>query len=112
MKPQKTYGIHFQGKKGKGVMLSLSDRLETENLKAFLADAKKIMGLIDRKALAMEPLISNQKSSNPIEQIVETSLDIEPLEAQTDEGLAQSMSKAMERFSRQVMTDLSKATFR
>ncbi len=129
MKPQKTYGIHFQGEEGKEVTLSLSGRLETENLKAFLADAKtflqekppktltvdlskvefldsagalglieledgaktksipfqfanvtedakKIMGLIDRKALAMEPLISNQKSSNPIEQIGETSLDI------------------------------------
>ncbi len=37
---------------------------------------------------------------------------VEPLEAQTYEGLAQSMSKAMERFSIQVMTDLSKAIFR
>jgi phospholipid/cholesterol/gamma-HCH transport system permease protein len=39
-------------------------------------DAKKIMGLINRKALGMKPLISDQESSGLIEQIGGASLDI------------------------------------
>jgi anti-anti-sigma factor len=39
-------------------------------------DAKRIMGLIDRKALAMKPLLSDKQSSNVIEQIKEASLGI------------------------------------
>jgi phospholipid/cholesterol/gamma-HCH transport system permease protein len=129
MGSQKTYVIHVQGKKGEEVTLSLSGRLETGNLNAFLSeaktllkerapkkivvdlskvefldsagalglieledgakshsipfqlanvteDAKRIMGLIDRKALAMKPLLSDKQSSNVIEQIGEASLSI------------------------------------
>jgi phospholipid/cholesterol/gamma-HCH transport system permease protein len=127
--PQKTFEINTHGERGGEVTLSLSGRLETGNLKAFLSeakallrgkepknvtvdlssiefldsagalglmeleeetksksipfefvnvteDAKKIMGLINRKALVMKPLISDQKSSGLIEQIGEASLDI------------------------------------
>ncbi len=126
---QKTFEMNTQGERGKEVTLSLSGRLETGNLKAFLSeakalleekgpknvtvdlskiefldsagalglveleeetkaksipfefvnvteDAKKIMGLINRKALATKPLISDQASSGLIEQIGEASLDI------------------------------------
>lgn len=129
MNSQETYTINVQGEKGREVTLFLSGRLETENLNAFLSearalltdkapeklivdlskvefldsagalgllqledgakakpisfqfvnvteDAEKIMGLINRKALAMKPLISDKKSSNLIEQIGETSLNI------------------------------------
>jgi phospholipid/cholesterol/gamma-HCH transport system permease protein len=121
--------MNTQGERGKEVTLSLSGRLETGNLKAFLTeakarleekgpgkvtvdlskiefldsagalglmeleegtkkksipfefvnateDAKKIMGLINRKALATKPLISDQESSGLIEQIGGASLDI------------------------------------
>jgi len=126
---QKTFEINIQGERGREVTLSLSGRLETGNLKAFLSeakallrgeepknvtvdlskiefldsvgalglmeleeeakaksipfefvnvteDAKKIMGLINRKALAMKPLISDQESSGLIEQIGEASLNM------------------------------------
>ncbi len=39
-------------------------------------DAKKIIGLINREALAMQPLISGKKSSNIVEQIGEVCLHI------------------------------------
>jgi phospholipid/cholesterol/gamma-HCH transport system permease protein len=126
---KKTFEMNIQGERGRDVTLSLSGRLETENLKAFLyeakalveekgpthvtvdlskiefldsagalglveleeeakaksiplefvnvtEDARKIMGLINRKALAMKPLISDQESFGLIEQIGEASLDI------------------------------------
>ena len=127
--PQKTFEISSHSERGREVTLSLSGRLETGNLKAFLSeakallggkepknvtvdlskiefldsagalglmeleeetkaksipfefvnvteDAKKIMGLINRKALTMKPLISDQESSGFIEQIGEASLNI------------------------------------
>ena len=127
--PQKTFEMNTHGERGREVTLSLSGRLEIVNLKAFLSeakallggkepksvtvdlskiefldsagalglmeleeetkaksipfefvnvteDAKKIMGLINRKALVVKPLISDQDSSGLIEQIGEASLDI------------------------------------
>jgi phospholipid/cholesterol/gamma-HCH transport system permease protein len=127
--PQKPFEINSHGEIGREVTLSLSGRLEIVNLKAFLSeakallggkepksvtvdlskiefldsagalglmeleeetkaksipfefvnvteDAKKIMGLINRKALVVKPLISDQDSSGLIEQIGEASLDI------------------------------------
>ncbi len=129
MNPQKTYTIGIQGEKGSEVTLSLSGRLETENLNAFISEAKsllidiaprklivdlsrvdyldsagalglieledrtkaksipfqfinatgeaqKIMGLIDRRALKVKPLVSDKRSLNLIEQIGEASLGI------------------------------------
>ena len=128
MNSQKTYTINVHGEKGGEVSLSLSGRIETENLNAFLSEtevllmekapkklmvnllkieyldsagalgllqledrakarfipfqfdhvseeAKGIMGLINRKALTMKPLVSEGKS-NLIEQIVDGSLKI------------------------------------
>jgi phospholipid/cholesterol/gamma-HCH transport system permease protein len=126
---KKTFEINIHGERGREVTLSLSGRLETGNLKAFLSeakallggeepknvtvdlskiefldsagalglmeleeeakaksipfefanvteDAKKIMGLINRKALATKPLISDQESSGLIEQIGDASLNM------------------------------------
>ena len=128
MNSQKTYTINVHGEKGGEVSLSLSGRIETENLNAFLTEtevllmekapkklmvnllkieyldsagalgllqledrakarsipfqfdhvseeAKGIMGLINRKALTMKPLVSEGKS-NLIEQIGDGSLKI------------------------------------
>lgn len=128
MNSQKTYTINVHGEKGGEVSLSLSGRIETENLNAFLSEtevllmekapkklmvnllkieyldsagalgllqledrakarsipfqfdhvseeAKGIMGLINRKALTMKPLVSEGKS-NLIEQIGDGSLKI------------------------------------
>jgi phospholipid/cholesterol/gamma-HCH transport system permease protein len=128
MNSQKTYTINVHGEKGGEVSLSLSGRIETENLNAFLSEtevllmekapkrlmvnlskieyldsagalgllqledrakarsipfqfdnvteeAKRIMGLINRKALTMKPLVS-EKKSNVIEQIGDGSLKI------------------------------------
>jgi phospholipid/cholesterol/gamma-HCH transport system permease protein len=129
MNTQKTYTIHVQGEKGDSVTLSLSGRFSTEDLNAFVSeakallkaraprelavdlsriefldsagalgllqledeakaksipfrfvnateDARRIMGLIDRKALTMKPLISDEKSSNVIEQIGQASVSL------------------------------------
>ena len=128
MNSQKTYSITVQGEKGGDVSLSLSGRIEVENLHLFASEtdalmnqmtprkllvdlskvgyldsagalgllqledrakarsipfqfdnvteeAKRIMGLIDRKALTMKPLVSEEKS-NIIEQIGDGSLKI------------------------------------
>ena len=128
MNSQKTYSINVQGEKGGDVSLSLSGRIEVENLHLFASEtdalmnqmtprkllvdlskvgyldsagalgllqledrakarsipfqfdhvteeAKRIMGLIDRKALTMKPLVSEEKS-NIIEQIGDGSLKI------------------------------------
>lgn len=121
--------INIQDEKGKEVTLSLSGRFETENLSAFMSeakalwiekapqklvvdlskvefldsagalglieledgakaksvpfqfinvteDAKKIMALINRKALEMKPLINDKESSSVIEQVGEASANI------------------------------------
>jgi len=128
MNSQKTYSINVQGEKDGDVSLSLSGRIEVENLHLFASEtdalmnqmtprkllvdlskvgyldsagalgllqledrakarsipfqfdkvteeAKRIMGLIDRKALTMKPLVSEEKS-NIIEQIGDGSLKI------------------------------------
>jgi len=129
MSSQKTYTINSQGEKGGEVSLSLSGRIETENLNAFLSEtevllmekapkklmvnlskieyldsagalgllqledrakaksipfqfvnvtdeAKRVMGLINRRALTMKPLVSDKRSDNIIEQVGESSLRI------------------------------------
>jgi phospholipid/cholesterol/gamma-HCH transport system permease protein len=126
---QKTYTINVQGEKGEEISLSLSGRIETENLNAFLSEtevllmekapkklvvnlskieyldsagalgllqledrakaksipfqfvnvtdeAKRVMGLINRKALTMKPLVSDKRSENIIEQVGESSFRI------------------------------------
>ena len=129
MDSQKTYTINVQGAKGGEISLSLSGRIETENLNAFMSEAgallmekaprkltvdlskveyldsagalgllqledraksrsipfqfvnvtdeaKRVIGLINRKALTMKPLVSDQRSGNIIEQVGESSLRI------------------------------------
>ena len=129
MDSQKTYTINVQGAKGGEISLSLSGRIETENLNAFMSEAgallmekaprkltvdlskveyldsagalgllqledraksrsipfqfvnvtdeaKRVIGLINRKALTMKPLVSDKRSGNIIEQVGESSLRI------------------------------------
>jgi phospholipid/cholesterol/gamma-HCH transport system permease protein len=129
MNSQKTYTINSQGEKGGEVSLSLSGRIETENLNTFLSEtevllmekapkklmvnlskieyldsagalgllqledrakaksipfqfvnvtdeAKRVMGLINRRALTIKPLVSDKRSDNIIEQVGESSLRI------------------------------------
>jgi phospholipid/cholesterol/gamma-HCH transport system permease protein len=129
MNSQKTYTINVQGEKGEEISLSLSGRIETENLNTFLSEtevllmqkapkklmvnlskieyldsagalgllqledkakaksipfqfvnvadeAKRVMGLINRGALTMKPLVSDKRSENIIEQVGESSLRI------------------------------------
>lgn len=129
MDSQKTYTINVQGAKGGEISLSLSGRIETENLNTFMSEAdallmekaprkltvdlskveyldsagalgllqledraksrsipfqfvnvtdeaKRVIGLINRKALTMKPLVSDQRSGNIIEQVGESSLRI------------------------------------
>lgn len=129
MDSQKSYIIHVQGAKGGEISLSLSGRIETENLNDFLskaeallteqtpgrltvdlskieyldsagalgllqledrakarsipfqfvnvtAEGKRIIGLIDRKALTMKPLVSDKRYGNMIEQVGESSVRI------------------------------------
>jgi len=129
MAKPKEYRIRIEGEKGDEVTLSLSGRIETENLHAFLSEAeailiekgprklmvdlseieyidsagalgliqledktkaksipfqwmnvtdeaKRIMGLIDRKALTMMPLVSDKKSDNLIERVGDGTLRI------------------------------------
>ena len=40
---QKTFEMNTQGERGKEVTLSLSGRLETENLRAFLSEARALL---------------------------------------------------------------------
>ncbi len=129
MNSQKTYTINSQGEKGGEVSLSLSGRIETENLNTFLSEtevllmekapkklmvnlskieyldsagalgllqledrakaksipfqfvnvtdeAKRVMGLINRRALTMKPLVSDKRADNIMEQVGESSLRI------------------------------------
>jgi phospholipid/cholesterol/gamma-HCH transport system permease protein len=129
MDSQKSYIIHVQGAKGGEISLSLSGRIETENLNDFLSktealfteqapgrltvdlskieyldsagalgllqlenkakarsipfqfvnvtdEGKRIMGLIDRKALTMKPLASDKRHGNIVEQVGESSVRI------------------------------------
>jgi phospholipid/cholesterol/gamma-HCH transport system permease protein len=129
MNSQKTYTINSQGEKGGEVSLSLSGRIETENLNAFLSEtevlltekapkklmvnlskieyldsagalgllqledrakaksipfqfvnvtdeAKRVMGLINRGALTIKPLVSDKRADNIMEQVGESSLRI------------------------------------
>lgn len=129
MNSQKTYTINSQGEKGGEVSLSLSGRIETENLNTFLSEtevllmekapkklmvnlskieyldsagalgllqledrakaksipfqfvnvtdeAKRVMGLINRRALTIKPLVSDKRADNIIEQVGESSLRI------------------------------------
>lgn len=129
MNSQKTYTINVQGEKGGEVSLSLSGRVETENLNIFLSEtevllrekapkklmvnlskieyldsagalgllqledrakaksipfqfvnvtdeAKRVMGLINRKALTIKPLVSDKRADNIIGQVGESSIRI------------------------------------
>jgi phospholipid/cholesterol/gamma-HCH transport system permease protein len=129
MNSQKTYTINSQGEKGGEVSLSLSGRIETENLNTFLSEtevllmekapkklmvnlskieyldsagalgllqlegrakaksipfqfvnvtdeAKRVMGLINRGALTIKPLVSDKRADNIMEQVGESSLRI------------------------------------
>jgi phospholipid/cholesterol/gamma-HCH transport system permease protein len=129
MNSQKTCTINVQGEKGGDLSLSLSGRLETENLNGFTSEteailiekaprkltvdllkieyldsagalgllqledrakgksipfqfvnvtdeAKRVMGLINRRALTIKPLVSDERSDNIIEQVGESSLKI------------------------------------
>lgn len=129
MNSQKTYTINVQGEKGGEVSLSMSGRIETENLNTFLSEtevlliekaprklavdllkieyldsagalgllqledrakaksipfrfvnvtdeAKRVMGLINRKALIVKPLVSDKRTDNIIGQVGESSLRI------------------------------------
>ncbi len=124
---QKTYTINVLGEKGREMTLSLSGRIETENLNLFMSEtddflnekapqkvivdlskvefldsagalgllqlenrakaksipfqfvnvtdeAARIIGLINRKALTMKPLISEKRSGDLIERVGESSL--------------------------------------
>ena len=129
MNSQKTCTINVQGEKGGEVSLSLSGRIETENLNAFLSEteallmekaprkltvdllkieyldsagalgllqledrakgksipfqfvnvtdeAKRVMGLINRRALTMKPLVSDKRADNIMERVGDSSLRI------------------------------------
>ena len=129
MNSQKTYTINVQGEKGGDVSLSLSGRIETENLNTFLSEteillrekapeklmvnlskieyldsagalrllqledkakaksipfqfvnvtdeAKRVMGLINRRALTIKPFVSDKRADHIMEQVGEASLRI------------------------------------
>jgi len=72
--------VEFLDSAGALGLLELEDGAEAHSIPFQLAnvteDATRIMGLIDRKALAMKPLLPDKQSSSVIEQVGEASLSI------------------------------------